>query len=67
MQIILPPSLQAGTVKHETLRKARRHQDINSLSVQHPICCGLNVYKEKISVCLICMDKQEEENYQRRE
>ncbi len=48
-------------------RMARRHQDINLLSVLHPICCGLDVHKEKISACLIRMDEQGKENYEIRE
>ena len=27
--------------------------DTISISVVHPICCGLDVHKEKISACLI--------------
>ncbi len=32
---------------------------IESVSVLHPVCCGLDVHKDKISACLIYMDSGE--------
>jgi len=32
---------------------ARRIKDTRLLTVIHPLCCGLDVHKEKISACLI--------------
>jgi transposase len=34
-----------------------KRNDSNIISVVHPICCGLDVHKEKISACLIKTDE----------
>ncbi|OKY74502.1 MAG: IS110 family transposase [Desulfobulbaceae bacterium DB1] len=46
---------------------ARKGKDTRLLSVIHPICCGLDVHKGKISACLITMDQTGKEAYEIRE
>ena len=37
------------------------------IQIAHPVCCGLDVHKKKISVCLITMDEQCKEQYEIKE
>ena len=46
---------------------ARRRKDTKLLSVIHPICCGLDVHKERISACLIRIGQSGKEEYEIRE
>lgn len=46
---------------------ARKRKDTRLLSVIHPICCGLDVHKGKISACLITTDQEGKEEYEIRE
>ncbi|MDD5760435.1 MAG: IS110 family transposase [Desulfobulbaceae bacterium] len=46
---------------------AKRQKDTRLLSVIHPICCGLDVHKEKISACLITTDQAGNEEHEIRE
>ena len=46
---------------------ARRRKDSRLLSVIHPICCGLDVHKERISACLIRIGLSGKEEYEIRE
>ena len=43
---------------------ARKQNDTRLLSVIHPICCGLDVHKKKISACLITMNQEGKEEYE---
>ena len=46
---------------------AKEIKDNRILSVIHPICCGLDVHKGKISACLITTDNAGKEQYEIRE
>jgi len=46
---------------------ARKSKDNKILSVIHPICCGLDVHKAKISACLITTNESGKEDYEIRE
>lgn len=46
---------------------ARKGKDTRLLSVIHPICCGLDVHKKKISACLVTTDSAGNEEYEIRE
>lgn len=46
---------------------ARRIKDTKLLSVIHPICCGLDVHKERISACLIKVGQSGKDEYEIRE
>ena len=46
---------------------ARKQKDTRLLSVIHPICCGLDVHKKKISACLITTNQSGKEEYEIRE
>jgi len=35
--------------------------DTTFIQIVHPVCCGLDVHKKNISVCLITVDKQGKE------
>ena len=37
--------------------------DTTFIQVVHPVCCGLDVHKKKISACLITLDKHGQEQY----
>lgn len=37
--------------------------DTTFIQIVHPVCCGLDVHKKKISACLITIDKNGEEQY----
>jgi len=37
--------------------------DTTFIQIVHPVCCGLDVHKKKISACLITLDKQGKEHY----
>ena len=41
--------------------------DTTFIQIIHPICCGLDVHKEKISACLITIDEQGLEQYEIKE
>ena len=45
----------------------KKPKDTRLLSVIHPICCGLDVHKGKISACLITTDQAGNEVYEIRE
>ena len=40
---------------------AYKKNDIRLLSIIHPVCCGLDVHKGKISACLITIGESGEE------
>lgn len=46
---------------------AKKLKDTRLLSVIHPVCCGLDVHKGKISACLITADQAGNEEYEIRE
>ncbi len=37
--------------------------DTTFIQVVHPVCCGLDVHKKKISACLITLDEHGQEQY----
>ena len=41
--------------------------DTTFIQVMHPVCCGLDVHKEKVSACLITVGGQGQEQYEVRE
>lgn len=41
--------------------------DTTFIQIIHPVCCGLDVHKEKISACLIMIDEQGLEQYEIKE
>ena len=41
--------------------------DTTFIQIVHPVCCGLDVHKKKISACLITMDEQGKEQYEIKE
>ena len=41
--------------------------DTTFIQIIHPVCCGLDVHKQKISACLITIDKQGKEQYEIKE
>jgi len=45
----------------------RKQNDTRLLSVIHPICCGLDVHKKKISACLITTNQSGKEEYEIKE
>ena len=38
--------------------------DTTFIRVVHPVCCGLDVHKKKISACLITVDEHGQEQYE---
>jgi transposase len=38
--------------------------DTTFIQIVHPVCCGLDVHKKKISACLITINEQGEEQYE---
>jgi transposase len=38
--------------------------DTTFIQIVHPVCCGIDVHKKKISACLITIDEQGEEQYE---
>ena len=36
-------------------------QNTAAIRIIHPICCGLDVHKEKISACLMTVDEEGQE------
>ena len=41
--------------------------DTTFIQIVHPVCCGLDVHKKKISACLITVDKNGKEQYEIKE
>jgi len=41
--------------------------DNTFIQIVHPVCCGLDVHKKKISACLITIDEQGQEHYEIKE
>jgi len=41
--------------------------DTTFIQIVHPVCCGLDVHKKKISACLITIDEQGKEQYEIKE
>ena len=41
--------------------------DSTFIQIIHPVCCGLDVHKDKISACLITLDENGKEQYELRE
>jgi len=41
--------------------------DSTFIQIIHPVCCGLDVHKDKISACLITLDENGQEQYELRE
>ncbi|WP_300465187.1 IS110 family transposase [Desulfobacula sp.] len=44
-----------------------RKLDTTFIQIVHPVCCGLDVHKKKISACLITIDELGEEQYEIKE
>lgn len=44
-----------------------QQQNTTAISIMHPVCCGLDVHKEKISACLITEDMEGHEQSEVRE
>jgi hypothetical protein len=44
-----------------------RKLDTTFIQIMHPVCCGLDVHKEKVSACLITVDKDRQEQYKIKE
>jgi transposase len=44
-----------------------RRQDISTVSVVHPICCGLDVHKETVTACLLWSDQHGKEQSEQKE
>ena len=44
-----------------------QEKNTSVISIMHPICCGLDVHKEKISACILSTDSQGEEQSEIRE
>ena len=40
--------------------------DSTFIQIIHPVCCGLDVHKDKISACLITLDENGQEQYELR-
>jgi hypothetical protein len=38
--------------------------DTTFIQIVHPVCCGLDVHKKKISACLITVDNTGKEQYE---
>ena len=38
--------------------------DTTFIQIVHPVCCGLDVHKKKISACLITIDEHGQEQYE---
>ena len=38
--------------------------DTTFIQIVHPVCCGLDVHKKKISACLITIDEQGKEQHE---
>ncbi len=38
--------------------------DTTFIQIVHPVCCGLDVHKKKISACLITIDEHGQELYE---
>lgn len=45
----------------------KRSKDSTLIQIVHPICCGLDVHKDKISACLITIDDNGKEQHEIRE
>ena len=45
----------------------KRSKNNTLIQIVHPICCGLDVHKDKISACLITVDGNEKEQHEIRE
>ena len=41
--------------------------DTTFIQIVHPVCCGLDVHKKKISACLITIDEHVKEQYEIKE
>ena len=41
--------------------------DSTFIQIVHPVCCGLDVHKKKISACLVTIDEQGKEEYEIKE
>lgn len=41
--------------------------DTTFIQIVHPVCCGIDVHKKKISACLITVDEHGEEHYEIKE
>ncbi|MDT8380204.1 MAG: transposase [Desulfotignum sp.] len=41
--------------------------DTTFIQIVHPVCCGLDVHKKKISACLITVDNNGKEQYEIKE
>lgn len=44
-----------------------QYHDTAAISIVHPVCCGLDVHKEKISACLLTVDASGKEQSELRE
>lgn len=42
-------------------------QDTTAISIMHPVCCGLDIHKEKISACLITVGSNGKDKFEIRE
>lgn len=44
-----------------------KNQDISTVSVVHPICCGLDVHKSTVVACVLWADQDGREQYEQKE
>lgn len=44
-----------------------KKSDTTFIQIVHPVCCGLDVHKKKISACLLAIDKHGKEQYEIKE
>lgn len=44
-----------------------KKSDTTFIQIIHPVCCGIDVHKKKISSCLITLDEHEQEIHEIRE
>ncbi len=44
-----------------------KHSNSTLIQIVHPVCCGLDVHKDKISACLITIDEAGAEQHEIRE
>ncbi len=45
----------------------KKSKNSTLIQIVHPICCGLDVHKDKISACLITVDDNGKEQHEIRE
>ena len=45
----------------------KKSKNSTLIQIVHPICCGLDVHKDKVSACLITVDDNGKEQHEIRE